>query len=108
MSKFATALSVFVALGIATSAMAQPVVNGPPMDPQQVFQAQPKPMAPPPPPIAVSPPGPSGTILQARPGGEARTGVASDRVARCQHQASVDRIPRSKRGAYINNCIRAD
>jgi hypothetical protein len=87
-----------------SAASAQPIVNGPPIDPNQVFRAQPRPEPPPPPPIASSPPGPSGTVLQP-PG---RASRANDRVARCQHMAAVERVPRSKRGGYINNCMQSD
>lgn len=90
----------------AASALAQPNINGPPIDPNLVFRAQPRPQPPPPPPIAVSPPGPSGTVLQPPP--RARQGAAGEAVARCHHQAALERVPRSKRGAYIHACIQAD
>jgi hypothetical protein len=84
------------------SALAQ--VIGPPMPPDQVLRQQNAPMPPPPsvPVPAGPPPGPSmpAQVPAARGG---NSGV--DRASRCQHQATVERVPRSQRSAYIHSCI---
>jgi hypothetical protein len=96
-----TAALVFVAVPIGTVG-AQPI--GPPISPQQQFDAQPAPRTQLPP--ANAPP----------VGGSARTHStplipapdqrpSRGRAAECQHQATVDRVPRRQRSAYLQNCM---
>ena len=107
---------------------------GPPISPQQQFDAQPKPRTQLPP--SYAPPvggslvghaetaaGRFGTpdevasAMYAPPvGGSARTystplspvpqqRSSRGRAAECQHQATVDRVPRRQRGAYVRDCM---
>ena len=101
-SAIAAALMIgSVQLGPGGMASAQPIGPiGPPIPPEQVFRQQPMPA--PPPPAAVSPPGSSGrasppVVTPPR----ADQGV---RVARCQHQAAVQRVPMRDRGSYVHSC----
>ncbi|MBX6425295.1 MAG: hypothetical protein IRZ09_05155 [Variibacter sp.] len=94
------ALPWIVAAALASqAAAAQQPPFGPPIDPNQVFQAQPRPAPPPPPPSAAAP---SGAVGPPPPGE-----VAGDRVVRCHHLAAVERVPPRKRGSYIHNCMQA-
>jgi hypothetical protein len=91
--------------GSAVAVMAQPVVNGPPIDPSQVFQAQPRPTTTLPPPTVTAPGAPTlPTVSRPIPHGN----IAQDRAAYCQHQAGVERIRKRKRGAYIHNCMQGN
>jgi hypothetical protein len=79
---------------------AQPI--GPPISPQQQFDAQPKPRTQLPPTSA--PPVGGSAKTYSTPlitGSESSRG----RAAECQHQATVERVPRRQRGAYIRNCM---
>jgi hypothetical protein len=96
-----------LAAALAMPASAQ-VVNGPPIPPEQVFRQQATPPASPPPSLQGPPPisapfagyGP----VTNPPVGPNTGRTDRDRVADCQHQAAVERVPRSKRAAYIHNC----
>jgi hypothetical protein len=96
-----TAALVFVAVPMSTVA-AQPI--GPPISPQQQFDAQPTPRTQLPP-ANVPPVGGSArtqtTPLIPAPDQRSSRGRAAD----CQHQATVDRVPRSQRSAYLQNCM---
>jgi hypothetical protein len=96
-----TTALVFVAVPIGTVG-AQPI--GPPISPQQQFEAQPTPRTQLPP-VYVPPVGGSATtystpLITAPPQVPSR-----GRAAECQHQATVDRVPRSQRSAYLQNCM---
>jgi hypothetical protein len=106
------------------------VYNGPPMPPGQILRQQAAPLPGSPPPIAATPspppvntgalpgpavvnpdalPGPAVVNRGALPAGPvgltAYPGVSyRDRVAWCQHQAAVERVPRRQRGAYVHHC----
>ena len=98
-------LTAVLALAAASSigiAAAQPI--GPPIPPQQQFEAQPMPRTQLPP-VYVPPVGDSATTystpLIPAPEQESSRG----RAAECQHQAAVERVPRGQRGAYVHNCM---
>ena len=87
------------ALAIGVGAIVPPAAAqqlGPPIPPEQVLRQQAAPIVPP---VQVPPSvGETVTAPQALPN------VQQDRVARCQHQAAVERVPRSQRGAYVHHC----
>jgi hypothetical protein len=92
---------------LVTPASAQ-INNGPPIPPEQVFRQQATSPPPPPPPLPGPPPisAPfAGYGSVANPPVGPDVGHSDrDRVADCQHQAAVERVPRSKRAAYVHNC----
>jgi hypothetical protein len=89
-------------LGPMGTSGAQPI--GPPISPQPLFESQPMPRTQLPP-VYAPPVGGSArtysTPLITGPVPEPSRG----RAAECQHQATVDRVPRRKRGAYVHNCM---
>jgi hypothetical protein len=93
------AMAAVSPLGIAT---AQPI--GPPISPQQQFDAQPMPRTQLPP-VYVPPVGDSATTYSTPLIPAPAQGTSRGRAAECQHQAAVERIPRSRRGAYVHNCM---
>ena len=123
---FATALGAV----LTASATAQ-IYNGPPIPPGQVLRHQAAPLPGSPPPIAATPspppvnagalpgpfvvnpnalPGPAVVNRDALPAGPVGSTAYPrthyrDRAAWCQHQATVERVPRRHRGAYVHNCI---
>jgi hypothetical protein len=96
-----TTALVFVAVPICTVG-AQPI--GPPISPQQQFDAQPTPRTQLPP-VHVPPVGGSARTYSTPPIKGPEQGPSRGRVADCQHQATVDRVPRSQRRAYLHNCM---
>ena len=97
-----TAALVLMAAAPIGAVGAQPI--GPPISPQQQFEAQPTPRTQLPP-VYVPPVGGSArtysTPLSPVPQQEPSRG----RAAECQHQATVDRVPRNQRRAYVHNCM---
>jgi hypothetical protein len=102
-----SASAILVAAAVITPASAQ-INNGPPVPPEQVFRQQATSPPPPPPPLQGPPPisapfagyGPvPNPPIDPNAGGR-----DLDRVAQCQHEAAVERVPRSKRAAYVHNC----
>jgi hypothetical protein len=96
----ATALALALApMGVAG---AQPI--GPPISPQLLFESQPMPRTQLPP-MYAPPVGDSArtysTPLITGPVREQSRG----RAAECQHQATVERVPRRQRGAYVRYCM---
>ena len=98
---YLTAALVLVAATIDTVG-AQPI--GPPISPQQQFDAQPKPRTQLPP-VYAPPVGGSARTYSTPLTTAPQQGPSRGRAAECQHQATVDRVPRSQRGAYVRNCI---
>jgi hypothetical protein len=84
---------------------AQPIVNGPPIDPGMAIQAQPRPSTTLPPPQVTAPGAPRPPVTSA-PIPQGR--LVQDRATWCHHMAGVERVPKKRRGAYIHNCLRAD
>jgi hypothetical protein len=97
---YLTAALVLVMAPICTVG-AQPI--GPPISPQQQFDAQPKPRTQLPPTSAPPVGGSAKTYTPLSP--VPQQGSSRGRAAECQHQATVDRVPRGQRGAYVRNCI---
>ena len=100
------ASAILIAVALVTPAWAQ-INNGPPIPPEQVFRQQATSPPPPPPPLQGPPPisAPfSGYGPSVNPPVGPNTGRDRERVADCQHQAAVERVPRSKRAAYVHNC----
>jgi hypothetical protein len=97
-------LATVLALAVvhASAAGAQPI--GPPISPQQQFDAQPKPRTQLPPTYAPPVGGSAKTYSTPLVTGP-QPGTSRGRTAECQHQATVERVPRRQRGAYIRNCI---
>jgi hypothetical protein len=95
----ATVLALAV---IHASAAAQQI--GPPISPQLMFDAQPKPRTQLPstyaPPVGGSAKTYSTPLITVPVPQSAR-----GRAAECQHQAMVERVPRNRRGAYIRYCM---
>jgi hypothetical protein len=91
-----------LALGPMGVSGAQPI--GPPIPPQLLFESQPMPRTQLPP-VYAPPIGDSArtysTPLITGPVQEPSRG----RAAECQHQATVERVPRRKRDAYVHNCM---
>ncbi len=90
-----------------TTTLAQPVPQvGPPIPPDVIFRAQPTT----PPPMPKSLPGPppltsrSSNDYRALPPATPDVDHARDRVSRCQHEAAVRGVRKSKRGAYVHAC----
>jgi len=92
---------VLVAAPIGTVG-AQPI--GPPISPQQQFDAQPKPRTQLPP-VYAPPVGGSAKTYSTPLSPVPQQGPSRGRVAECQHQATVDRVPRRQRGAYVQDCM---
>ena len=90
------------AASIAGSAEAQQI--GPPIAPEQQLQAQPAPRTQLPP-VYVPPVGDSATTYSTPLIPAPAQGTSRGRAAECQHQAAVERVPRSQRGAYVHNCM---
>lgn len=100
---FTAAVAASMGLGPAT---AQQI--GPPIPPDQVLRQQNQPMATPPSvPVPANPPAGSGST-GSRVGPAPRVDGSRDRASRCQHEATVERVPRRQRSAYIHNCIQGD
>jgi hypothetical protein len=97
-----TAALVFMAAVPIGAVGAQPI--GPPISPQQMFDAQPKPRTQLPP-VYGPPVGGSARTYSTPLTTAPQQGPSRGRAAECQHQATVDRVPRSQRGAYVRNCI---
>ena len=95
----------FAALVAAGPALAQSAVNPPAIDPQQVIQSQPQPRTTLPSAVPINPSTGAPRATPPREVSPPPGRVGRDRVAICQHQAAVERVPRSKRGAYINVCM---
>jgi hypothetical protein len=102
-----TAICFWLALAVGAPSMAraQPAFNAPPIDPGQVFRAQPRPSTTLPPPQVTAPGAPRPPVVS-RPVPQGR--IVQDRATQCQHMAGVERVPKKKRGAYIHNCMQAD
>jgi hypothetical protein len=81
---------------------AQPI--GPPISPQQQFESQPTPRTQLPP-VYVPPVGGSARTYSTPPIKGPEQGSSRGRAAECQHQAAVDRVPRSQHRAYLHNCM---
>ena len=93
-----------LALAVALFGAAGAQQIGPPIPPDQILRQQNQPIPPiPSPPVPATPP--PGPPMPAQVP-SARNDAYSDRVARCQHRAAEERVPRRRRGGYINNCIR--
>jgi|RhiMethySRZTD1v2_1073278.scaffolds.fasta_scaffold1179069_2 hypothetical protein len=97
-----TAALVLMAAGPIGAVGAQPI--GPPKSPQQQFDAQPKPRTQLPP-VYAPPVGGSARTYSTPLTTAPQQGSSRGRAADCQHQATVDRVPRNQRGAYVRNCI---
>jgi hypothetical protein len=97
----ATALLIAAAIP-ASAALAQPI--GPPIPPQQQFDAQPRPRTQLPP-VYVPPVGGSATTYSTPLIPAPAQGTSRGRAAECQHQATVERVPRRHRSAYVHNCM---
>jgi hypothetical protein len=97
----ATVLAL-AAAGPIGVAGAQP--TGPPISPQQQFDAQPMPRTQLPP-MYVPPVGDSATTYSTPLIPAPAQGPSRGRAAECQHQAAVERVPRSARSAYVHNCM---
>jgi hypothetical protein len=93
---------VALALGLTGTSGAQPI--GPPIPPQQMFQAQPMPRTQLPP-VYAPPVGGSAKTYSTPLITGPEPGSSRGRAAECQHQATVERVPRRQRGAYIRNCM---
>jgi hypothetical protein len=105
MRRLAFMIVLLAVTAVAAPLRAQPVVNGPPMDPNQVFRAQPRPSTTLPSPQVTAPGAPPvPTVSRPIPQGR----IAQDRAARCQHEAAVERVPRKRRGSYIHNCMQGN
>lgn len=91
------------ALVLSGAALAQPI--GPPIDPNQVFQSQPRPSTTLPSPQVTVPGAPAAPTVS-RPIPQGR--VVQDRAAHCHHMAGVERVRRRDRGAYIHNCLQGN
>jgi hypothetical protein len=102
MIRYLAAVLTLVAASPVGTAGAQPI--GPPIPPQQQFDAQPVPRTQLPP-VYAPPVGGSArtysTPLLPFPGDSSSRG----RAAECQHWAAVERVPRRQRSAYIHNCM---
>ena len=96
------AMVLALVMGSMGSSRAQPI--GPPISPQQQFDAQPKPRTQLPP-VYAPPVGGSARTYSTPLSPVPQQGPSRGRAAECQHQATVDRVPRSQRGAYVRNCI---
>jgi hypothetical protein len=96
----ATAL-VLVAVPMSDS-RGQPI--GPPISPQQQFDAQPTPRTQLPP-AYVPPVGGSARTSNSPLVTAPQQGRSRGRAAECQHQATVERVPRRQRSAYLQNCM---
>ena len=125
-----TVALIFAALAMPSLARAQ-IDNGPPIPPGQVLRQQAAPLPGSPPRIAVTPspppvnlgalpgpgvvnpdalPGPAVVNPNALPAGPVGSTAHPraryrDRVAWCQHQAAVERVPRRQRASYVHNCM---
>ena len=77
---------------------------GPPISPQQQFDAQPKPRTQLPPSYA-PPVGGSARTYSTPLSPVPQQRSSRGRAAECQHQATVDRVPRRQRGAYVRDCM---
>ena len=93
------ALAAASPIGIAG---AQPI--GPPISPQQQFEAQPMPRTQLPP-VYVPPVGDSATTYSTPLIPVPDQGTSRGRAGECQHQAAVERVPRRERSAYVHNCM---
>ena len=106
--KFPVAACGFAAaIILAVPASAQIYNYGPPLPADQVLRQQSTSPAPSPPPLQGPPPisAPfSGYGPVASPPAGQNVGRDPDRIAHCQHEAAVERVPRSKRAAYMHNC----
>jgi hypothetical protein len=91
-----------LAMGSMGSSGAQPI--GPPISPQQQFDAQPKPRTQLPP-VYAPPVGGSAKTYSTPLVTGPEPGSSRGRAADCQHQATVERVPRRQRGAYVRNCM---
>jgi hypothetical protein len=85
---------------VPLAAGAQPI--GPPIPPELVIRQQAAPLALPPPPVGANPSGAAAPVLSVP--GQTSTG----RVAACQHQAAVERVPRRQRASYVHTCAFGD
>jgi hypothetical protein len=92
------------ALVLAASQAGAQVPNGPPIPPDQVLRQQNAPLPAIPAPVPQAPSDPSSRSSAPSRAAPALDG-SRDRVAECQHQATVERVPRSKRGSYVHNCM---
>jgi hypothetical protein len=90
-------------LALPAAVFAQPI--GPPIDPNQVFQSQPRPQTTLPSPQVTAPGAPRPpTVSRPIPQGS----VGQDRAAHCHHMAGVERVRKRDRGAYIHNCLQGN
>jgi len=96
-----TALALAAASPMGTVG-AQPI--GPPISPQQQFDAQPTPRTQLPP-VYVPPVGGSATTYSTPLMPGPTPGTSRGRAAECQHQAAIERVPRRERGAYVSKCM---
>jgi hypothetical protein len=96
-----TALALAAASPVGTAG-AQPI--GPPISPQQQFDAQPTPRTQLPP-AYVPPVGGSATTYSTPLIPAPAQGPSRGRAAECRHHAMVDQVPRSERGAYVRTCM---
>jgi hypothetical protein len=99
---YLTAALVLVAATTIGTVGAQPI--GPPISPQQQFDAQPKPRTQLPP-VYAPPVGGSARTYSTPLSPVPQHGSSRGRAAECQHQATVDRVPRRQRGAYVRDCM---
>ena len=81
---------------------AQPI--GPPISPQQQFDSQPTPRTQLPP-VNAPPVGGSAKTYSTPLTPAPERGASRGRAAECQHQATVNRVPRNQRRAYVHNCM---
>jgi hypothetical protein len=96
-----------IILALAAASLIGPVAAqqiGPPISPEQQFQAQPVPRTQLPP-VYVPPVGDSATTYSTPLIPAPAQGTSRGRAAECQHQAAVERVPRSQRSAYVHNCM---
>lgn len=86
-------------MGPGLGAVAHAQQLGPPIPPGQILRQQNQPLPQPPPIPSVPSPGTPQT------GPAPRAAPGHDRVSRCQHEATVNRVPAQQRPAYIQQCI---
>ena len=102
MFRYLAAVLALAAASASSAALGQQI--GPPIPPQQQFEAQPVPRTQLPP-VYVPPVGGSATTYSTPLMPAPAQGTSRGRAAECQHQAMVERVPRSQRGAYVQNCM---
>ena len=102
MTRLTIALLVAAAAGAFAAPDAEAQQIGPPIAADQVIRQQAQPLpGPPSPPVSAGSSPSSGAVTRPLP----RAAAPTDRVARCQHQAALERVPRNERASYVHNCV---